>query len=79
MDAVDYPFGVRVKFGDRVELIQLDWNNIAPESFINQGKFYLQTAAYGNVLQDLENMCLNSHFSIQCKNRSRNCTCVQNG
>lgn len=29
----DYPFGVRVKFGEKVELIQLDWNNIAPEPF----------------------------------------------
>lgn len=33
----DYPFGVRVKFGENVELIHLDWENIAPEAFANQG------------------------------------------
>lgn len=34
----DYPFGVRVKFQNIVQLIQLEWNNIDPEPFAIQGK-----------------------------------------
>lgn len=76
MASFDYPFGVRVKFNNKIEMIELEWNHISSESFMKEGELLLHITEFMYKILSITHIRVVHCFFYSCgsfryKNRPR--------